>query len=115
VKRSEVKALLILLSLLRSHAQGEGAIFKWLWFTSDLEGLSSVKRQQLVYSHASRGYCSWCNSRVTMKTYTPEQKYAIKSDYKRLIIWISLLITGGTRLNVVVSCFWREKCCIANF
>jgi acid stress-induced BolA-like protein IbaG/YrbA len=42
--------------------------------TSEFEGLSTVKRQQLVYSHLQEAIASGAIHAVTMKTYTPEQK-----------------------------------------
>ena len=55
-------------------AQGEGCNFQVVVVTSEFEGLSTVKRQQLVYSHLQEAIASGAIHAVTMKTYTPEQK-----------------------------------------
>ncbi|MGO2354531.1 MAG: BolA family protein [Marinomonas foliarum] len=55
-------------------AEGEGCNFQVVVVTSEFEGLSTVKRQQLVYSHLQEAISSGAIHAVTMKTYTPEQK-----------------------------------------
>nr|WP_211172869.1 BolA/IbaG family iron-sulfur metabolism protein [Marinomonas sp. UCMA 3892] len=54
-------------------AEGEGCNFQVVVVTSEFEGLSTVKRQQLVYSHLQEAISSGAIHAVTMKTYTPEQ------------------------------------------
>ena len=54
-------------------AEGEGCNFQVVVVTSEFEGLSTVKRQQLVYSHLQEAISSGVIHAVTMKTYTPEQ------------------------------------------
>ncbi|WP_111638978.1 BolA family protein [Marinomonas shanghaiensis] len=54
-------------------AEGEGCNFQVVVVTSEFEGLSTVKRQQLVYSHLQKAISSGAIHAVTMKTYTPEQ------------------------------------------
>ena len=54
-------------------AEGEGCNFQMVVVTSEFEGLSTVKRQQLVYSHLQDAIASGAIHAVTMKTYTPEQ------------------------------------------
>nr|WP_264193942.1 BolA/IbaG family iron-sulfur metabolism protein [Marinomonas algarum] len=54
-------------------AEGEGCNFQVVVVTTDFEGLSTVKRQQLVYSHLQEAIASGAIHAVTMKTYTPEQ------------------------------------------
>lgn len=54
-------------------AEGEGCNFQLAIVSSDFEGLSTVKRQQLVYSHLQEAIASGAIHAVTMKTYTPEQ------------------------------------------
>ncbi|BFM48012.1 BolA/IbaG family iron-sulfur metabolism protein [Marinomonas sp. THO17] len=70
----EVKALLE--SSIRDSeviAEGEGCNFQVVIVSSEFEGLSTVKRQQLVYSHLQDAIASGAIHAVTMKTYTPEQ------------------------------------------
>ncbi|RBP80591.1 BolA/IbaG family iron-sulfur metabolism protein [Marinomonas rhizomae] len=70
----EVKALLeSSISNCEVVAEGEGCNFKVVVVTSEFEGLSTVKRQQLVYSHLQEAISSGAIHAVTMKTYTPEQ------------------------------------------
>ncbi|MDE8603446.1 BolA/IbaG family iron-sulfur metabolism protein [Marinomonas sp. RSW2] len=72
---SEVKALLeSSIPHCEVIAQGEGCNFQVVVVTSEFEGLSTVKRQQLVYSHLQESIASGAIHAVTMKTYTPEQK-----------------------------------------
>ncbi|ETX11782.1 cell division protein BolA [Marinomonas ushuaiensis DSM 15871] len=54
-------------------AEGEGCNFQVVVVSSEFEGLSTVKRQQLVYSHLQDAIASGAIHAVTMKTYTPEQ------------------------------------------
>lgn len=71
---AEVKALLE--SSIRDcevEAQGEGCNFQVTVITNEFEGLSMVKRQQLVYAHLQGAIASGAIHAVTMKTYTPEQ------------------------------------------
>ena len=58
-------------------AEGEGCNFQVVVVTSAFEGLSTVKRQQLVYSHLQDAIASGAIHAVTMKTYTPEQKKSL--------------------------------------
>ena len=70
----EVKALLeSSISNCEVIAEGEGCNFQVVVVTSEFEGLSTVKRQQLVYSHLQDAIASGAIHAVTMKTYTPEQ------------------------------------------
>ncbi len=57
-------------------AQGEGCNFQVSVISSSFEGLSTVKRQQLVYSHLQEAIASGAIHAVTMKTLTPEQNNA---------------------------------------
>ncbi|NLQ16960.1 BolA/IbaG family iron-sulfur metabolism protein [Marinomonas sp. M1K-6] len=54
-------------------AEGEGCNFQVVVVTSEFEGLSTVKRQQLVYSHLQEAISNGTIHAVTMKTYTPDQ------------------------------------------
>lgn len=70
----EVKALLeSSINNCEVVAEGEGCNFQVVVVTSEFEGLSTVKRQQLVYSHLQEAISSGAIHAVTMKTYTPEQ------------------------------------------
>ncbi|UTW01287.1 BolA/IbaG family iron-sulfur metabolism protein [Marinomonas rhizomae] len=70
----EVKALLeSSINNCEVVAKGEGCNFQVVVVTSEFEGLSTVKRQQLVYSHLQEAISSGAIHAVTMKTYTPEQ------------------------------------------
>jgi len=74
VNAGEVKALLE--SSIRESevlAEGEGCNFRVVVVSSEFEGMSTVKRQQLVYSHLQDAIASGAIHAVTMKTYTPEQ------------------------------------------
>ena len=75
---SEVKALLES-SIPQSDviAEGEGCNFQVTVVAAVFEGLSTVKRQQLVYSHLQDAIASGAIHAVTMKTYTPEQKNSL--------------------------------------
>ncbi|MFT2109787.1 BolA family protein [Marinomonas sp. 2405UD68-3] len=57
-------------------AQGEGCNFQVTIVSSSFEGLSTVKRQQLVYSYLQEAIASGAIHAVTMKTLTPEQNNA---------------------------------------
>jgi acid stress-induced BolA-like protein IbaG/YrbA len=75
VNAGEVKALLeSSIPNCEVIAEGEGCNFQVVVVTSEFEGLSTVKRQQLVYSHLQEAISSGAIHAVTMKTYTPEQK-----------------------------------------
>jgi len=75
VNASEVKALLeSSIPHCEVLAQGEGCNFQITVVSTVFEGLSTVKRQQLVYSHLQDAISSGVIHAVTMKTYTPEQK-----------------------------------------
>ncbi|QUX96081.1 cell division protein BolA [Marinomonas sp. CT5] len=70
----EVKALLeSSINNCEVVAEGEGCNFQIVVVSSEFEGLSTVKRQQLVYSHLQEAISSGAIHAVTMKTYTPEQ------------------------------------------
>lgn len=71
---SEVKALLeSRLDGCEFHIQGEGCDFKVVAVGDAFEGLSRVKRQQLIYGALSEEIASGALHAVTIKTYTPEQ------------------------------------------
>ncbi|MGO3343926.1 MAG: BolA family protein [Marinomonas sp.] len=75
---SEVKVLLeSTINDCNVTAEGEGCNFRILVVSSDFEGMSTVKRQQLVYSHLQDAISSGAIHAVTMKTYTPEQYSAL--------------------------------------
>lgn len=57
-------------------AEGEGCNFQVSVISTAFEGLSTVKRQQLVYSHLQDAISSGAIHAVTMKTLTPEQNKA---------------------------------------
>ncbi|MCZ2723043.1 BolA/IbaG family iron-sulfur metabolism protein [Marinomonas sp. 15G1-11] len=57
-------------------AEGEGCNFQVSVVSTAFEGLSTVKRQQLVYSHLQEAISSGAIHAVTMKTLTPEQNNA---------------------------------------
>ncbi|MBJ7537721.1 BolA family protein [Marinomonas transparens] len=74
----EVKALLeSAINSCEVVAQGEGCNFQVVVISTVFEGLSTVKRQQLVYSHLQEAIASGAIHAVTMKTYTPEQYSAL--------------------------------------
>jgi len=54
-------------------AEGEGCNFQIIVVSTEFEGMSTVKRQQRVYSHLQDAISSGAIHAVTMKTYTPEQ------------------------------------------
>lgn len=71
---SEVKNLLeSSLNNCEVFAEGEGCNFQLVVISTDFESLSTVKKQQLVYSHLQEAIASGAIHAVTMKTYTPEQ------------------------------------------
>ncbi|MCV2403053.1 BolA/IbaG family iron-sulfur metabolism protein [Marinomonas sp. C2222] len=58
-------------------ADGEGCNFQITVVSSAFDGLNTVKRQQLVYSHLQEAIASGAIHAITMKTYTPEQYKAL--------------------------------------
>lgn len=75
---SEVKALLeSTINDCKVMAEGEGCNFRIIVVSSEFEGMSTVKRQQLVYSHLNDAISSGAVHAVTMKTLTPEQNSAL--------------------------------------
>ncbi|MDR5868387.1 BolA family protein [Halomonas koreensis] len=71
---TEVKALLEgRLDGCEFHIQGEGCDFQVVAVGEVFEGLSRVKRQQLIYGALSEEIASGALHAVTIKTYTPEQ------------------------------------------
>lgn len=54
-------------------AEGEGCNFQLTIIADAFEGLSTVKRQQLVYAYLQEVIADGTIHAVTMKTYTPEQ------------------------------------------
>ena len=71
---SEVKALLeSRLDGCQFHIQGEGCNFQVVAVGEAFEGLSPVKRQQLVYSALSDEIASGALHAISIKTYTPAQ------------------------------------------
>jgi acid stress-induced BolA-like protein IbaG/YrbA len=54
------------------EAEGEGCNFSVTVVSSAFEGLSTVKRQQLVYSHLQEAIASGAIHAVTMKTLLPQ-------------------------------------------
>lgn len=71
---SEVKALLeSRLDGCQFHIQGEGCNFQVVAVGKAFEGLSPVKRQQLVYSALSDEIASGALHAISIKTYTPAQ------------------------------------------
>lgn len=74
MEANEVKALLEkAMDDCQVTAEGEGCNFQLTLVSNVFEGLSTVKRQQLVYSHLQEEIASGAIHAVTMKTYTPEQ------------------------------------------
>lgn len=53
--------------------KGEGCDLQILIISSEFEEKSTVKRQQLVYSHLKDAILNGEIHAVTMKTYTPEE------------------------------------------
>ncbi len=71
---SDVKALLeARVSGCAFHIQGEGCNFQVVAVGEAFEGLSPVKRQQLIYSALSEEIASGALHAVSIKTYTPAQ------------------------------------------
>ncbi|MGM0520623.1 MAG: BolA family protein [Pseudomonadota bacterium] len=71
---SEVKALLeSRLDGCQFHIQGEGCNFQVVAVGEAFEGLSPVKRQQLVYAALSDEIASGALHAISIKTYTPAQ------------------------------------------
>lgn len=71
---NEVKALLESeIESCEVIAEGEGCNFQLTLISPAFDGLSMVKRQQLVYSHLQDSIASGAIHAVTMKTYTPAQ------------------------------------------
>ncbi|MCL7928900.1 BolA family protein [Halomonas llamarensis] len=71
---SEVKALLeSRLDGYQFHIQGEGCNFQVVAVGEAFEGLSPVKRQQLVYAALSDEIASGALHAISIKTYTPAQ------------------------------------------
>ncbi|MFD1383935.1 BolA family protein [Rhodanobacter aciditrophus] len=54
-------------------AEGEGCNFKITVVADAFEGLNTVKRQQLIYSHLQDAISTGAIHAVTMKTLTPAQ------------------------------------------
>ncbi|TBR44790.1 BolA/IbaG family iron-sulfur metabolism protein [Marinomonas agarivorans] len=74
MESNEVKALLEgAIENCQVTAEGEGCNFQLTLISNAFDGLSTVKRQQLVYSHLQDAIASGAIHAVTMKTYTPEQ------------------------------------------
>lgn len=55
------------------HIQGEGCNFQVIAVGAVFEGLSPVKRQQLIYAALSDEIASGALHAVSIKTYTPAQ------------------------------------------
>lgn len=55
------------------HIQGEGCNFQVIAVGESFEGLSPVKRQQLIYGALSEEIASGALHAVSIKTYTPAQ------------------------------------------
>lgn len=55
------------------HIQGEGCNFQVIAVGEAFEGLSPVKRQQLIYGALSEEIASGALHAVSIKTYTPAQ------------------------------------------
>lgn len=71
---SDVKTLLeSRVSGCEFHIQGEGCNFQVVAVGEAFEGLSPVKRQQLIYSALSEEIASGALHAVSIKTYTPAQ------------------------------------------
>ncbi|MBB3191633.1 BolA family protein [Halomonas cerina] len=71
---SEVKALLERrVEGCEFHIQGEGCNFQVVAVGEAFEGLSPVKRQQLIYGALSEEIASGALHAVSIKTYTPAQ------------------------------------------
>ncbi|RUR42556.1 BolA family protein [Vreelandella populi] len=71
---NEVKALLeSRIDGCEFHIQGEGCNFQVIAVGEAFEGLSPVKRQQLVYSALSDEIASGALHAISIKTFTPVQ------------------------------------------
>lgn len=71
---SEVKGLLeTKIQGSRVLAEGEGCNFQVTVIADAFDGLNTVKRQQLVYSHLQDAISTGAIHAVTMKTLTPAQ------------------------------------------
>ncbi|RDL45781.1 BolA family transcriptional regulator [Marinomonas piezotolerans] len=71
---SEVKELLeTKIQGSRVLAEGEGCNFQVTVIADAFDGLNTVKRQQLVYSHLQDAISTGAIHAVTMKTLTPAQ------------------------------------------
>ncbi|WP_220018880.1 BolA family protein [Halomonas heilongjiangensis] len=71
---SEVKALLeARIDDCEFHIQGEGCNFQVVAVGEVFDGLSPVKRQQLIYGALSAEIASGALHAVSIKTYTPAQ------------------------------------------
>ena len=71
---SEVKALLeSTINDCDVTTEGEGCNFRIMVVSSEFEGMPTVKRQQLVYSHLQDAISSGAIHAITIKTYTPAQ------------------------------------------
>ncbi|PMR76871.1 BolA family protein [Billgrantia endophytica] len=71
---SDVKALLeARIESCDFHIQGEGCNFQVIAVGEVFDGLSPVKRQQLVYGALSEEIASGAVHAVSIKTYTPAQ------------------------------------------
>lgn len=74
VNSSEIKTLLEeAIDNCQVIAEGEGCNFQLTVISNVFEGLSTVKRQQLVYGYLQDAIASGAIHAVSMKTYTPEQ------------------------------------------
>ena len=71
---SEVKALLeARIDDCEFHIQGEGCNFQVVAVGEVFDGLSPVKRQQLIYGALAEEIASGALHAVSIKTYTPAQ------------------------------------------
>lgn len=71
---SDVKALLEnRLDGCEFHIQGEGCNFQVVAVGEIFEGLSPVKRQQMIYGALTEEIASGALHAVSIKTYTPQQ------------------------------------------
>ncbi|MDV6318904.1 BolA family protein [Chromohalobacter sp. HP20-39] len=71
---SDVKALLeSRIDDCQFHIQGEGCNFQVVAVGDVFEGLSPVKRQQMIYSALSDEIASGALHAISIKTYTPSQ------------------------------------------
>jgi len=71
---SDVKALLeSRIDDCQFHIQGEGCNFQVVAVGDVFDGLSPVKRQQMIYSALSDEIASGALHAISIKTYTPSQ------------------------------------------